>query len=114
MGLILDKNQKATYIRNSIPYVIVWNSNLDYFILNKENFFLYTKYQEDDVDEHLKKGYPKNIVGKEFLYDDSCPAYENNKFFTKMCKKFTDTVINNRLKRCMNGRITQDMYISLF
>lgn len=107
-----DKYQKDLFLRQCIPYVIMWNVNKDFFILNRDNFFLFSKNQVEDVYEHLKKGYPKGIVGREYLYDDSCPGYMNKRFFNKMCKKFTNTIIVNELERCMNGEDFQNSYIS--
>ena len=109
-----DKYQKNMFLRQCIPYVIMWNADKEYFILNRDYFFLFRKDQVDDIYNHLNpRGHPLDIVGREYLYDDSSPAYMNKTFFTKMCKKYTKTFIENKLKKCMNGPTLQNSHIKL-
>ena len=109
-----DKNTRNEILRNAIPYVIMWNEDKDYFVLNRNNCFIFMKDQEENINEYLKKGYPLNIKGKEYLYDDDSPAYKNKKLFNKMCKNYTKTIVENKLEKCMNGKTLQSNFVYLF
>jgi hypothetical protein len=81
-----------TYIRKYIPYLIRWDKNNDYYIINRDYEYigLNTKYIK-----YEKKG-------ECYLFYDGNKPWDGKEYFMRMCNEYTKAIKDNFLKECLN------------
>lgn len=93
-----------TYLRKYTPYLIRWNKENNYYILNRDYEYigLNVKYIEYD-----KKG-------QSYLFNDGSVPFEDKQNLIKMCNEYKKIIKKNELNECLNeNKFTQNI-ISLF
>lgn len=89
-----------TYLRKYTPYLIRWNKENNYYILNRDHEYigLNVKYIEYD-----KKG-------ECYLFNDGNVPFENNQHLIKMRNKYEKIIKEKELNECLNkNEFTQNI-----
>lgn len=93
-----------TYVRKYIPYLIRWNNDNDYYILNREYEYigLDTKYIN-----YEQKGYL-------YTFNDSNPPWNSKNNFLNMYIEYRRIIKDNSLKKCLNPNSLTEKIISSY
>jgi T5orf172 domain len=81
------------YLRKNIPYLIRWNIDNDYYVLNRDYVYIglntkYIKYENK---------------GQTYLFNDGSKPWNGKDDFIKMCNKYAEIIKKNSLKKCLNS-----------
>jgi hypothetical protein len=95
-----------TYLRKYTPYLIRWDKNKNYYILNRDYEYIgmdtkYIEYQED-----------KN--SQRYIFDDSNQPWNGKKNFIKMKNEFKQIIQTNLLSICLNSNPFTNRILSFF
>jgi hypothetical protein len=81
-----------TYIRKYTPYLIRWDINSDYYILNRD--YEYIGFDTKCIKYEYK--------GESYIFDDCNKPWNDKKYYIKMCNKYKEIIKENNLKKCLN------------
>ena len=92
-----------TFLRRYIPYVIRWDSNNNYYILNRE--YQYIGMNTSCIEyEH---------VGQAYLFNDGKKPWESVKEYVMFYNEFNKVINDNSLKDCLNEHVQTQHWLSL-
>ena len=81
-----------TYLRKYIPYIIRWDINKNYYILNRD--YEYIGLNSKDID------FSKS--GEKYLFDDGTKPWNKMDNYSKVCNKYKQIINDHSLKECLN------------
>ena len=81
-----------SFLRKYIPYVIRWNANKDYYIINRD--YEYIGMNSKYIDDKFK--------GEENLFNDGTQPWDNKINYTTLCIKYKKIIKDNSLNDCLN------------
>lgn len=92
-----------TFLRRYIPYVIRWDSNNNYYILNREYEYigLNTRYLEYEC------------VGNAYLFNDGKKPWESLEEYVMFYNEFKKVINDNSLKDCLNEHVQTQHWLNL-
>ena len=83
---------RVSFLRKYIPYLIKWDANKNYFIVNRDYKFIGINNQCIDHE----------FSGSCYLFNDGCQPLENEKKYIDYCLKYNKCISENRLNECLN------------
>jgi len=92
-----------SFLRKYIPYVIRWNANKDYYILNRD--YEYIGINSKSIDDKCK--------GQENLFDDATKPWDNKNNYTRLCIKYKKIIKDNSLNDCLNMHNSTETILTL-
>jgi hypothetical protein len=81
-----------TFLRKYIPYVIRWDINNNYYIVNRD--YEYIGLNSKSID------YTKG--GEAHLFNDGNKPWDNRNYYIRFCNEYKKIVNDNSLKECLN------------
>jgi hypothetical protein len=93
-----------TYLRKYTPYLIRWDVENNYYILNRDYEYIglnkkYIEYEEK---------------GQTYLFNDGTKPWDEKQYLIKMCNKYKKIIKENSLKISLNSNTFTKNIISLF
>jgi hypothetical protein len=89
---INSKYYDKTFLRKYTPYLIRWDNNNNYYIVNRD--YEYIGLNSKSIDY---------ITGGEaYLYNDGNKPYDNINNYIRFCNEYKRIVNDNSLKNCLN------------
>lgn len=79
-----------TFLRKYTPYVIRWDINNNYYIVNRD--YEYIRLNTKSMD----------YVGQAYLFNDGNKPWNNKKYYIRFLKEYKKIINNNFLKKCLN------------
>lgn len=93
-----------TYLRKYTPYLIRWNTDNNYYILNRDYEYIgiNVKYIE------------YNIKGQSYLFTDENKPWEEKQNLKKLCDEYKKIIKEKELGKCLNKNEFTQNIISLY
>ena len=82
-----------TFLRKYIPYVIRWDINNNYYIVNRD--YEYIGLNSKSIDYKRK--------GEAYLFNDGNKPWDNKTDYIRYCNEYTKCVKENSLNDCLNS-----------
>jgi len=81
-----------TFLRKYIPYVIRWDINNNYYIVNRD--YGYIGLNSNSID------YTRE--GESYLFNDENKPWDNRNDYIRFCNEYKKIIKDNSLKECLN------------
>jgi hypothetical protein len=81
-----------TFIRNFIPYLVRFDENKNYYMLNRDYVYIGLNCKSSPPDFVQK--------GEFYMFNDETKPWESKNNFKKMCMKFND--FKSKHSKCLN------------
>lgn len=81
-----------TFLRKYIPYVIRWDINNNYYIVNRD--YGYIGLNSNSID------YTRE--GQSYLFNDGNKPWDNRNDYIRFCNEYKKIIKDNSLKECLN------------
>lgn len=81
-----------TFLRKYIPYVIRWDINNNYYIVNRDYEYIGLNSKYIDF----------RWVGQSWLFNDGNKPWDNRINYIRYCNEYTKIIKENSLKECLN------------
>jgi hypothetical protein len=91
-------------LRKYLPYLIEWDSNHNYYLLNRDYEYIGT------LSKHRKHETTNQI----YLFNDGNKPWESKEDYINMCIKYQKTIAENQLLNCKNSNSITKELITLF
>ena len=88
---INSKYYDYTFLRKYIPYVIRWDINNNYYIVNREYKYIGLNREPDYT-----------CKGHAYLFDDGKKPWDNRNNYIVFCNEYIKIINKNSLKECLN------------
>ena len=85
-----------TFLRKYIPYVIRWDINNNYYIVNRDYEYIGLKSKSIEYE---------TIIGKAYLFNPSWQGnkpWDNRNDYIRFCNEYKKIIKDNSLKECLN------------
>lgn len=92
------------YLRKYIPYLIRWNTNKDYYILNRDYEYIGLNTKSIEYEK----------IGEIYLFDDETKPWNKKQYFINMCNEYIKIITENLLNRCVNSNNFTENILSLY
>jgi hypothetical protein len=81
-----------TFLRKYIPYVIRWDINNNYYIVNRDYEYIGLK----------SKSIKYETGGEAYLFNDGNKPWDNRNDYIRFCNEYKKIIKDNSLKECLN------------
>ena len=81
-----------TFLRKYIPYVIRWDINNNYYIVNRDYEYIGLK----------SKSIEYETGGQAYLFNDGNKPWDNRNDYIRFCNEYKKIIKDNSLKECLN------------
>lgn len=81
-----------TFLRKYIPYVIRWDINNNYYIVNRDYEYIGLKSKSIEYERG----------GEAYLFNDGNKRWDNRNDYIRFCNEYKKIIKDNSLKECLN------------